>query len=121
MPEHNSSDLNDGATGALIWVVVIAEIILMASLAIIALMFLHQSCKQRTKMATFIVKLLILVLLVSTAGIVNAIHEAPWWKHSQYFDSVWSLVVVGVFEFIYWVAAQWSTWIIAFQFYCTTQ
>ena len=110
----DNSDLDEGITGALIWFVVVVEIILMGSLAIICSMFLHAACKKKRKAASFIKKLLILVLLVSVAGIINAIHEAPWWKHSRYFDTVWSIVVVCAFEFIYWVAAQWSTWIIAF-------
>ena len=76
------SSLNDGATGALIWTVVIAEIILMGSLAIIGVMFLHQSCKKKQQTAGFIIKLLVLVVLVAISGIVNAIHEAPWWKES---------------------------------------
>ena len=62
---------------------VIIEIILMGSLAIISGMFLHMACsKKKRKTASFIVKLLVLVLLVSIAGVINAIHEAPWWKHS---------------------------------------
>lgn len=104
----------------LIWVVVISEIILMGSLAVIAAIFLRESCKAKQKTASFIVKLLILVMMVGVSGIVNAMHEAPWWKQSAYFGTVWSIVTVSVFEFIYWVSAQWSTWIIAFQFYCTT-
>ena len=88
-------DLYEGATGALIWVVVIIEIILMGSLAIISIMSLRvTACKKRRKTASFIIKLLILVLLVSISGVVNAIHEAPWWKNSRYFGTVWSIVVI---------------------------
>jgi len=92
----------------------------MGALAIISGMFLHAALKKGRKTASFIKKLLVLVLLVSIGGVMNAIHEAPWWKHQPYFNTVWAIIVICVFEFVFWVAAQWSTWIIAFQFYCTT-
>ena len=61
-----------------------------------------------------------LILLVALSGIANAAHAAPWWMHNKYFGTTWAIVATSISEFIYWVAAQWSTWIIAFQFYCTT-
>jgi hypothetical protein len=106
----------------LTWIFVVLEIVLMSTLVIIASAFLCQSCRSKQKTASFIIKLLILVLLVAVTGIFNAFHSAPWWRNkSGYFGSMPDIIVICVSEFIYWVSAQWSTWIIAFQFYSTAQ
>ena len=104
-----------------LWCVVVIDIVLMSSLLVIATGFLIQSCRAKQKTAKFIVKLLILVVCVSITGILNSVREAPWWRKNAYFTSVWDIVIKGAIEFIYWTAAQWSTWIIAFQFYSTAQ
>lgn len=81
-----SSDyLNEGVWGALIWIVVILEITLMSALAIISIIILHESLKPHRQTATFIKKLLMLIIAVSIGGVVNAVHEAPWWKNQPYF------------------------------------
>ena len=111
----DQDSLDKGWTGALLWAVVIVEVILMLSLLIIASMFLCNSCRSKQKAAPFIVKLLILVVLVATSGLYDALHDAPWWsKSSPYYDSIYDIILTGISEFVYWTAAQWSTWIIAF-------
>ena len=99
-----------------VWVVVIVELVLMTSLLVISSTFLIQSCRSKQKTASFIVKLLILVSAVAISGIGNAIETAPWWRRhaSSYYHSIWDVLIYGAIEIIYWVAAQWSTWIIAF-------
>ena len=78
----------------------------MLALLIIASMFLCQSCRAKQKAAPFIVKLLILVVLVASAGIFDALHDAPWWsKESAYYDSIYDIIITGIAEFIYWTAA----------------
>ena len=104
-----------------LWCVVVVDVVIMGILLFIASCFLIQSCRAKQKSAKFIIKLLILVICVSTCGILNSVREAPWWRKNAYFTSVWDIVIKGAIEFIYWTAAQWSTWIIAFQFYSTAQ
>ena len=60
-------------------------------------------------------------MCVSVSGLLKAIHEAPWLQGQSFYNSTTDIVVAGVICFIYWVAAQWSTWIIAFQFYSTAE
>ena len=104
-----------------LWCVVIVNITLMSTLLVIATCSLCQSCRAKQKSAKFIIKLLILVICVATTGILNSIEEAPWWRKNAYFTSFWDIGIKAVIEFVYWVSAQWSTWIIAFQFYSTAQ
>jgi hypothetical protein len=104
--DHSHSDLDEGFTGTLLYVIVLVEVILMLALLIIASMFLCQSCRAKQKAAPFIVKLLILVVLVASAGIFDALHDAPWWsKESAYYDSIYDIIITGIAEFIYWTAA----------------
>ena len=105
----------------MLWVVVIVEIVCLTCLAIITIGFLCQSCKAKQKTASFIIKLLILVLCVSISGIFNATHEAPWFQKTTMFNSKPDIFLNCISKFVYWVAAQWSTWIIAFQFYSTAE
>ena len=117
---YNNEHLSDQVE-LLLWIVVILDIICLGCLGAIASTFLVQSCKAKQKTARFIIKLLILVLLVSISGAINALHEAPWFQKTTLFNSGPDIVLSCITEFVFWVAAQWSTWIIAFQFYSTAE
>lgn len=90
----------------------------MSTLVIIASTFLHHIYKQEQKTAKFIIKLLILIDLVAIAGILDSIREAPWFD-KNFQKSLASIIYQCIVEFVFWTGAQWSTWIIAFQFYST--
>ena len=116
----DDGDLN-GITTSLTWAVVALELILMMTLLLISTKFLVNSCRAEQKVARFIVKLLILVAVVSFSGIFDAFHESPWWKESDYINSTTDIVFCALIGFTYWAAAQWTTWIIAFQFFSTAR
>ena len=99
----------------------IVEIILMTVLILISTSVLIHACKSKHKPASFIIKLLILVDCVAVSGLGAAMNEAPWLRHTAYSKTATGVFMQGVFEFVYWVTAQWSTWIIAFQFYSTAK
>jgi len=54
------------------------------------------------------------VTLVAVSKILDAIWFAPWWSIHDFFNPFPDIIIVTIFRFVYWVAAQWSTWIIAF-------
>ena len=93
----------------------------MTVLMIVSTSFLVHACRAKHKPASFIIKLLILVDCVAVSGLGAAFNEAPWLRRYHYSETSAAIIVQGVFEFVYWVAAQWSTWIIAFQFYSTAK
>lgn len=62
-----------------------------------------------------------MILCVSFSGLLGAIHEAPWLQKKAYFNSNADIIISAILSFVYWVAAQWSTWVIAFQFYSTAE
>lgn len=101
------------------WLFVVLEIVLMSTLVVIASSFLWQACRAEQKTASFIIKLLVLVDLVALAGISNATREAPWWSEKAILPDLGLITFQCACEFVYWTGAQWSTWIIAFQFYST--
>jgi len=93
----------------------------MSCLLVISISFLCQSCRSTQKIAKFIIKLLIMIVCVSFSGLLGAIHDAPWLQKKAYFNSDADIVISAFLSFLYWVAAQWSTWVIAFQFYSTAE
>ena len=110
-----------GPVEKLLNAVVIIEIVLMSILLLFSLSFLINSCRQKQKTARFITKLLLLITCVAVCGLADAIHEAPWLQDRSFYNSSADIIITAVFDFLFWVAAQWSTWIIAFQFYSTAQ
>ena len=99
----------------------IVEIVLMSVLMIVSTSFLVHAYRTKHKPASFIIKLLILVDCVAVSGLGAALNEAPWFAKYPYEATSAAIVIQGILEFVYWVAAQWSTWIIAFQFYSTAK
>jgi len=89
----------------MLWVAVITQIVLMSALLICAVSFLLQSCRSKQKTAGFIVKLLVLIVLVSSGGLADAIHEAPWLQQQVYYNDTVDIIITSSVDYIFWVAA----------------